>query len=158
MKKENTEDQHVTTNRQARRDYFILESLEVGIALKGAEVKSLREAHADFRGSFARIEGNEVFLHNLYITPYDKATHEKAVPDRVRKLLLHKRQIMRLAGQTQQKGLTLVPLKMYFTKTGIAKIELGLGKGKNLYDKRTDIKKAVTGREMDRAIKNRNRN
>lgn len=148
---------NITTNHEARRDYFILETLEAGIALQGCEVKSLRESKSSLAGSFAFIEKGEVFLHNMYITPYAKASYDQPEPTRKRKLLLKHSEIERLIGKVQQKGLALIPLKAYFNPRGIAKIELALAKGKKLYDKRSDIKKESTKRDIDRAIKNRNR-
>ena len=158
MKKEKAdgEDAVVTTNRQARRDYFILDVLEAGLALAGCEVKSLREGKASLAGSFARHEGREIFLCNLYIAPYDRGGRENPEPTRERKLLLHRPQIERLRAKTVEKGLALIPLKLYF-KHGLAKVELALAKGKKLYDKRTEIKKQSARREIDRAVKNRNR-
>ena len=155
--KEKSEDLAITTNREARRDYFIEETLEVGIVLVGCEVKSLRDKQASLAGSFARIDGDAVILYNLYIAPYEMGNRENLESKRERKLLLHRSQIHKLKVKTVEKGLLLVPLKMYFNKHGIAKIELAVAKGKKLYDKRSDIKKASSAREIDRAIKNRNR-
>lgn len=155
MKETNT-DSVITTHKEARRDYFILDVLEAGIVLDGCEVKSLREGKASLAGSFARLEGDEVFLHNLYIAPYLMGNRENSEPTRERKLLLHRSQISKLRMKSQERGLTLIPLRMYF-KHGLAKVELAVGRGKNLYDKRADIKKKTSQREMDRAVKNRNR-
>ncbi len=148
----------ITTHHEARRDYFVIETLEAGLVLVGCEVKSLRDKKASLAGSFARVDGEDVLLYNLYIAPYDKGGREN--PDeatRERKLLLHKSQIAKLKANTQEKGLALVPLKLYFNDHGIAKIELAVAKGKKLYDKRQDIKKQSVARDIDRAIKNRNR-
>ncbi len=155
--KEKKEDPAITTNREARRDYFILETLEAGIVLGGCEVKSLREKQASLAGSFARIEGDELFLYNLYIAPYDKGGRENLETKRQRKLLVHKSQLHKLKTKTVEKGMVLIPLKMYFNNRGIAKVELSVAKGKKLYDKRSDIKKASTLRDIDREVKSRNR-
>ena len=155
--KEKAEDPVITSNREARHDYFILETLEAGIVLGGCEVKSLRDRQASLAGSFARVEGDEVVLYNLYIAPYEMGNRENLEPKRERKLLLHRSQIHKLKVKTVEKGSVLIPLKMYFNNHGIAKLELAVAKGKKLYDKRVDIKKASTAREIDRAIKNRNR-
>jgi len=130
----------IATNRQAHRDYAIFETIECGIELKGAEVKSLREGKANLKDSFARIESGEVFLYNTHISPYEQASIFNVEPTRVRRLLLHKKEINRLAGKLVQRGLTLITLKLYFKK-GLAKVELGLAKGKRLYDKRRQIKR-----------------
>ncbi|KPK38009.1 MAG: SsrA-binding protein, partial [Omnitrophica WOR_2 bacterium SM23_29] len=129
----------IATNREARHNYHILESVEAGIELKGAEVKSLREHRANLKDSFARVEGNEIYLYNMHISPYPQAGRFNPEPKRRRKLLLHKTEIKRLFGQLTQKGLTLVPLMLYF-KRGFAKVELALAKGKKLYDKREVIR------------------
>lgn len=146
----------IATHHEARRDYEILESMEAGIALVGCEVKSLRGGKASLAGAFARPDEGEIFLYNLYIPPYIMGNRENPDPRRKRKLLLHKKQIEKLVARVQEKGLALVPLKMYF-KHGLAKLELAVGKGKKHWDKRTDIKKASVKRDIDRAIKNRNR-
>jgi len=155
--KEKAEDPVITTNREARRDYFILETLEAGLVLGGCEVKSLRDRQASLVGSFARVQGDEAVLYNLYIAPYAMGNRENLEPKRERKLLLHRSQINKLKAKTVEKGLVLIPLKLYFNNHGIAKVELAVAKGKKLYDKRSDIKKASAAREVDRAIKNRNR-
>ena len=138
----------VATNRKARYDYTILESLEAGIELKGSEVKSLREGKVSLKDSFAHIEKEEVFLSNLYIGPFSQSSDTKYDPLRMRKLLLHKREINRLAGKVAEKGMALIPLRLYF-KRGLAKVELAVAKGKRAYDKREKIKK----REVEREIK-----
>lgn len=142
------------TNRQARYNYQILESLEAGIELKGTEVKSLREGRASLKDSFARVDDGEVFLYNCHISPYEFGNIANVEPTRRRKLLLHKNQIGRLGGQVSQKGTTLIPLKIYF-KGGIAKVELALAKGKLLYDKREAIKRRESDRELRRTLKKR---
>lgn len=142
----------VTVNRKARHEYHILESYEAGIALKGTEVKSLRAGKANLQDSFARIENSELILYNMHIAQYEQGNRFNHEPKRPRKLLMHKREIMRLLGKTQEKGLTLVPLKVYFNN-GRAKVELALVKGKKVYDKREAIKARDARREMDRAMK-----
>lgn len=142
----------VTVNRKARHEYHILESYEAGIALKGTEVKSLRAGKANLQDSFARIENSELILYNMHIARYEQGNRFNHEPKRPRKLLMHKREIMRLLGKTQEKGLTLVPLKVYFNN-GRAKVELALVKGKKVYDKREAIKARDARREMDRAMK-----
>ncbi|MBI3252658.1 MAG: SsrA-binding protein SmpB [Candidatus Omnitrophica bacterium] len=147
----------VTTNREARRDYFVLETLEAGIILAGCEVKSLREGNASLAGSFARLEKEAVHLHNFYVAPYLMGNRENPDPLRVKKLLLHKSQIHKLRVKTAEKGLALIPLRVYFNDHGIAKVELAVARGKNATDKRSEIKKESAKREIDRAIKNKNR-
>ena len=137
----------ITTNRQASYNYHILESFEAGIQLKGSEVKSLRAGRASLKESFARIENGELYLFDCHISPYEHTGSFSVDPKRRRKLLVHKSQISRLIGQTSQKGLTIVPLKMYF-KGGIAKVELALAKGKRQYDKRQSIKRKESLREI----------
>lgn len=139
----------VATNKRARYDFTILESFEVGIELKGTEVKSLRNHKTNLSDSFARIDGGELFLYNMHISPYEFGSYTNVDPKRKRKLLAHKNQIMKLMGQISQKGMTLVPLKVYF-KHGMAKLELALAKGKRQYDKREEIKKREARREVER--------
>jgi len=146
----------IVTNRQARRDYAILETFEAGIELRGNEVKSLRERRANLKDSFARVEGREAFLYNLHITPYKYTTFVDVDPRRTRRLLLHKAQIRRLIGHTSQKGLTLIPLKLYF-KRGYAKVELALAKGKKQYDKREAIKRKEADRSIRRILRDKKR-
>lgn len=146
---------NIATNRKAHRDYEILESLECGIELKGSEVKSLRAAKINLNDSFARFEGQEIFLYNAHISHYAQASYLNVDPDRQRKLLLHKKQIQRINGKLTQKGLTLIPLKIYFNSRGFAKIEVGLCKGKKLYDKRESVKRRETDKLMRRIIKDR---
>lgn len=137
----------IATNRQAKYNYTILESLEVGIQLKGNEVKSLREGRASLKDSFARVEKGELFLSNLYIAPFSHNSDTKYDPLRLRKLLLHKKEINKLTGKVAEKGMALIPLRLYF-KRGLAKVELAVGKGKRAYDKREKIKKREVEREM----------
>lgn len=145
----------IATNRKAYRDYEVLESLECGIELKGSEVKSLRAARINLNDSFARFEENEIYLYNAHIGHYAQASYLNVDPDRQRKLLLHKKQLVRINGKLTQKGLTLIPLKIYFNDRGFAKIELALCKGKKLYDKREDVKRRETDKLLRRVIKNR---
>ena len=142
----------ITENRKARHDYFIIETFEAGIVLRGTEVKSLREGKANLKDSFAAVEKEEVFLHNCHISPYIHGNIYNHDPLRIRKLLLHKSEINKLIGKTVEKGLTLIPLKLYF-KNGVAKAELALAKGKKLHDKREDIKKKTAMREIEKAFK-----
>jgi SsrA-binding protein len=143
----------VATNRRARHDYDIEESYEAGIALTGSEIKSVRAGRVNLRGSYARVLNNEVFLYDTHISPYEQSgTYYNHEPTRRRKLLLHKREIKRLIGLVQQKGLTLVPLRIYFHGR-YAKVELGVARGKKTYDKREDIAKRDAQRDIDRAMK-----
>jgi len=145
----------ILTNRKAYRDYQVLESLECGIELKGSEVKSLRAGKINLNDSFARIEKGEVFLHNAHISPYAEASYLNVEPDRTRRLLLHKGQIAKIEGKLTQKGLTLIPLKVYFNDRGFVKLELALCKGKKLYDKRDSIKRRETDLAVRRAMRSR---
>ena len=146
----------VCQNKKARYDYFIDEVLEAGLVLLGPEVKSLREGRASLVDSYARVKKGEVFLYNMHITPYPYAHHVQLDPVRTRKLLLNKREIRRLIGKTVEKGYTLIPTKVYFTK-GRAKIEIALAKGKRKYDKRQALKEKELKRDMEEA-KNWDRN
>ena len=145
----------VATNRKAFHDYFIEDKFEAGIVLQGTEVKSLRDGRVNLQDSYASVRDSEIFLHNCQISPYSHGNIMNHDPTRVRKLLLHKTEINKLMGKTQQKGLTLIPLRIYFSKRGHAKVELGLAKGKKLYDRRESIKAREAGREVERAIKDR---
>ena len=142
------------TNRHARHDYTILESLEAGLELKGPEVKSIRQGLVNLKDSFARPEGRELFLYNMHVSPYEFGNINNPDPLRPRKLLLHRRQIDKLIGEISTKRLALVPLKLYFKK-GIVKVELALAKGKRLYDKRRAIREREAERELKRTLKNR---
>jgi SsrA-binding protein len=147
--------QTIATNKKAFRDFNLFDKWECGIALKGGEVKSIRAGNLSFNDSFARLDKDEVFLYNLHIDAYPQASYLNLDPDRPRKLLLNKNEIQKLKGSVEQKGLLLVPTKMYFNNRGFVKVELSLGKGKKLYDKREDIKKRDVGRELARAVRNR---
>jgi SsrA-binding protein len=142
----------VCQNPKAHRDFFLEEKYETGIELKGSEVKSLRDAKASIKESFAMVKEGEVFLINSYIAPYEGANRFNHEPTRERKLLLHKREIERLIGKTRIRGYTLIPVKLYF-KNGCAKVELALAKGKKDYDKREDIKRREAQREIDKVFK-----
>ncbi len=135
-------------NRRARRDYEIIETIEAGLALKGTEVKSLREGKVDFTGSFARFVGNELWLENLFIAPYEKGSYTNHDPRRRRKLLLHRHELNRLRGKLEQRGLTLVPLKIYFNERGYAKVLLGLARGRRKYEKKEVDKRRAIEREL----------
>ncbi len=135
-------------NRRARRDYEMIETIEAGIALKGTEVKSLREGKVDFTGSFARFDGGELWLENFYIAPYEKGSYTNHDPRRRRKLLLHRHELNRLRGKLEQRGLTLVPLKVYFNERGYAKVLLGLARGRRKYEKKEVDKRRAIEREL----------
>jgi SsrA-binding protein len=141
----------IVTNRRARHDYEILEALEAGIALRGAEVKSLREGRVHLTDSYAAVKDSELILYNVHVSPYEKS-RDQLDPVRPRKLLLHKSQINRLRAKTEEAGLTLIPLRVYFTR-GLAKVEIGLARGKKQYDKRQAIARREAAREVDRAVR-----
>jgi SsrA-binding protein len=138
----------VCQNRKARHDYFIDEVYEAGIVLAGSEVKSLRAGRASLKDSYARVKKEELFLHNMHITPYPFAHHVNLDPTRTRKLLMHKKEIKRLIGKTEEKGYSLIPLSVYLLR-GIIKVELALAKGKRKYDKRHALKEREMKRELD---------
>ena len=144
----------VATNRQARHRYHLLESWEAGVQLTGTEVKSLRDGKAQIKDGYAAVRDGEVWLHNVHIPPYAPASRENHDPERSRKLLLHRREIDRLIGRTQERGLTLVPTRVYF-KGPHAKVEIALARGKDVGDKRQSIKEREMKREMERAIRSR---
>lgn len=139
-------------NRKAHFDYFIMESLEAGIALEGCEVKSIRLGKANLQDSFARVEDEEVFLYGMHISPYEQGNRYNPDPTRVRKLLLNREQIRRFASRVHEKGLSLVPVKLYF-KQGRVKIQLALAKGKKVVDKRHKLREKEAEREMERGLK-----
>lgn len=141
----------VARNRKARHEYEILEEVEAGLVLEGAEVKSLREGKASFTDSFARVDDGEVWLYELHISPYGAASVDRPDPKRPRKLLLHRKQIERLASRTAETGLTLVPLDIHFRR-GYAKVTLALARGKKLRDKREELKRKAMRREVERAV------
>ena len=139
-------------NHKARRDYFIGDTYEAGLALKGVEVKSLRAARASIDEAFARVERGECWLYNVHIQPYEFGNRWNVDPLRPRRLLLHKKEIDRLAGELNVKGLALLPLQIFFNAKGLAKVTLGVGKGKTQVDKRETIKRKEADREVNRAI------
>lgn len=138
-------------NKKAWHDYFIDDKYEAGIELVGTEVKSCRMAKVNLRDSYVQVKNGEAFVNNMHISPYEKGNIFNGDPLRVRKLLLHKREIMKLLGLTSQKGLTLIPLKMYL-KAGKVKLEIGVCRGKHLYDKRHDLKEKAIKRDMERRV------
>lgn len=144
----------VADNRKARHDYLIHESFEAGIVLTGTEVKALRAGKANLKDAYGKIEQMELMLHNMHISPYEAGNRFNHEPLRVRKLLMHRIEIDKLIGKTQEKGFTLVPLKIYFTH-GIAKIQIGLATGKKNYDKRQDMAERDAKREIDRVFRER---
>ena len=151
MAEHERDEQPVASNKKARFNYEILETVEAGMSLMGSEVKSLRERQASISEGFARVEGGEVWLYNFDISAYKQAGPSgEHAPKRKRKLLLHSREIRKLVGKTSEKGLTLVPLKVYFNRRGFAKVLLGLARGKSTHDKRESIKKRDARREMER--------
>ena len=145
----------ICTNRKARRDYEILETMEAGLVLVGTEVKSLRDGQAQLKDSFAAIDDGELYLYNAHINPYRMGNRFNHEPTRTRKLLMHEREIGRLIGKIQEKGLTLIPLRLYFNDSGRVKVELGLARGKRSYDKRREIAERDAKREMQRAVKDK---
>ncbi len=142
----------ISHNRKAFHDYSISETIEAGLVLSGTEIKSIRAGKVNIRDAYARPDNNEMWLLNSHVSQYDKGNRNNHEPMRPRKLLLHKRQIRQLTSKVMEKGLTLVPLKLYI-KDGVAKIELGLAKGKKLYDKRQSITKRDSERQMARSLK-----
>ena len=152
-KKSSTPGKLVCTNKKASHDYFIESTLEAGMVLLGPEVKSLRAGRASLRDGYAKMQNGELFLYNVHISQYAFATHSSPEPMRARKLLLNKREIKKLIGKTQEKGIALIPLKIYFKENGRAKLSLGLCKGKRQYDKRASIKEKESSRELNRLNK-----
>ena len=148
--------ENIAENRKAMHDYHLLETFEAGIALQGTEVKSIREGRVNLRDSYARVEGGEVFLYNVHISPYSHRGSAEHAELRQRKLLMHRHEIRKLVGKTAEKGLTLVPLEIYFKK-GRVKVLLALAKGKQAHDKRETIRKRDVDRETRAAVKERQR-
>ena len=148
------ERQSIARNKRARHDYEILDTWEAGLVLTGTEVKSLRDGKATLGDAYGIVKDGEVFLLNLHIAPYSKGSYRNHEPTRTRKLLLHRQEIRRLIGAVERKGLTLVPLELYFTR-GIAKVSLALGRGKQEHDKRADLKKKDDERDMARVATRR---
>ncbi len=147
----------VTSNRRAYREYEILEKMEAGIVLQGTEVKSLRSGKASLQDSYARIEDNELFLHNMHISIYEAANRYNHPEKRRRKLLMRRQEINWLESKIERRGLTLIPLQVYFSDKGLVKIQLGLARGKKMYDRRQDIAKRDAKRDVQRALRERNR-
>jgi SsrA-binding protein len=145
---------HVAENRKAFHDYHILETFEAGVVLVGTEVKSIREGAVNLRDSFARVEGGEVWLYNVHINPYSHRGYADHDPTRRRKLLLHRQEIRKLVGKTTERGMTLVPTRLYF-RNGHVKVSVGLAKGKKTHDKRETIKRREADRETRAAVKAR---
>ena len=143
-------------NKKARHDFFIHETFEAGIVLIGAEVKSLRAGKANIKDSYGSFKDGEIFIENMHISPYEEANRFNHEPLRKRKLLMHKQEIVKLFSKTREKGFTIVPLKIYF-KRGKAKLEIALASGKKNYDKREDLKKKADKRDMERALKEKNK-
>ncbi|MFO7951261.1 MAG: SsrA-binding protein SmpB [Bacillota bacterium] len=142
----------ISTNRKARHEFRVEETYEAGIVLTGTEVKSIRNARVNLKDSYAKVEGGELFLYNMHVSPYDPGNRYNHEPLRTRKLLMHKREIARLAGKVKEKGYALIPLKVSL-REGLVKIELGLARGKKKYDKRRDIAERDQKREMEREFK-----
>ncbi|MHB8828495.1 MAG: SsrA-binding protein SmpB [Syntrophales bacterium] len=154
--KKETAEKSICQNKMARLNYFIDETYEAGVVLQGTEVKALRDGRANIKDSYANIREGELFLYDLHISPYSHGNRENHNPLRVRKLLLHKREIRRLYGKSQERGLSLIPLRMYF-RNGKIKVEIGVGRGKKLYDKREDMKLKEDRRAIERGLRERNR-
>jgi SsrA-binding protein len=144
----------VAQNKKANHDYFIEETYEAGIVLQGTEIKAIRAGKINLRDSFARIYKGEMYLYNAHVSPYEQGNRFNHEPLRTRKLLLHKKQIAKLIGETKETGVTIVPLKVYL-KNGFAKVLIGLGKGKKNYDKRDDLKKKEAKRDIERAFRDK---
>lgn len=151
---EKPEIESIAKNRRARHDYTIIDTWEAGLVLTGSEVKSLREGKANLSDAYGIVREGEIYLINLHISVYERASYNNHEPTRTRKLLLHKREIGRLIGAIERQGLTLIPLELYF-KRGIAKVAIALGKGKKQHDKREDAKAKDADREMARAVRTR---
>jgi len=149
------EEKLIANNKKAYHDFFVEEVYECGIELAGTEVKSLRENRASLRDTYASIRRGEMWLHGVHIAPYSHGNRSNLEPNRPRKLLMHKREIRELLSKTKEKGFTLVPLKMYFTPSNLVKVELGLCRGKKMYDKRADIASKDQKRDLDRALRER---
>lgn len=145
----------VANNKKARHDYFIEETYEAGVVLTGTEVKSIRMGRVNLKESYAQVDHGEVYIHNMHISPYEQGNIFNVDPIRTRKLLLHKREITKLIGYTTQKGLTLVPLRLYITARGLVKLELAVARGKKLYDKRNDIAKKDAKRRIEQEMRQR---
>jgi SsrA-binding protein len=148
-------ERNVTVNRKARHDYEILETYEAGLVLTGPEVKSVRQGKVSLAEAYAKVNKGELWLYNMHIAPYDPVLQRNYDPRQPRKLLMHRREIDRLMGLTQQRGLTLIPLRVYFNERGYAKVELGLARGKRKVDRRREIIEREMNREVERALRGR---
>lgn len=146
----------IANNKKARHDYFIEEVYEAGMALTGTEIKSIRQGRINLKESYAKVEGGELIVYGMHISPYEQGNRFNVDPLRPRKLLLHRQEIRKLIGYTTQKGLTLVPLNVYINEKGLAKMEIAVARGKKNYDKREDIQKRDQERHMQQELKNRN--
>jgi SsrA-binding protein len=146
----------LANNKKARHDYFIEEVYEAGMALTGTEIKSMRQGKLNLKESFARVEGNEIILYGMHISPFEQGNRFNVDPLRPRKLLLHRQEIRKLIGYTTLKGLTLVPLNVFLNEKGLAKIEIAVARGKKNYDKRDDIAKRDSDRRIQQEMKSRN--
>ena len=144
----------IANNKKAYHDYFILETYEAGIELKGTEIKSIRNGSSNLKDSFVRLKDNEAFIENMYIAPYEKGNIFNHDPRRLRKLLLHKKEIVKLEKKIKEDGLTIIPTKIYFNNSSKVKVEIALAKGKKLYDKRQALKEQSMKRDIDKALKN----
>jgi len=159
MSKKKADDKNMTVarNRKARHEYFILEAMETGIVLSGTEIKSVREGSVNLRDGYAKVDDGELWLYNVYISPYEKGTHYNKEPMRRRKLLVHKKEILKLLSKIREKGLTLIPLSMYLKDGKRAKIELAIAKGRQVHDKRDAIAERDVEREISRSMKERSK-
>ena len=156
MAKKDAGEKLIAQNKTARINYFIDDTFEAGIILVGTEVKSIREGRVNLKDSYATVKEGEVWLHDMHVSPYSHGNRYNHDPLRTRKLLLHNREIKRLYGKSREKGLTLIPLRLYW-KNGKVKVEIGIGRGKKLYDKREDMKLKDDRRDMQRALREKNR-
>ncbi len=147
----------IANNKKARHEYFIEDVIEVGLVLKGTEVKSIRMGKANIKEAYAVIKQGEIFIQGMHISPYEMGNRFNEDPMRVRKLLLHKKEINKLIGLTQQKGYTLTPLRLYLNEKGLVKLEIGIAKGKKLHDKRHDLAKKDANRDIQRALRDKQR-
>lgn len=154
MAKKQSGEKIIAQNKTARLNYFIEDTMEAGMALLGTEVKSMREGKVNLKDSYALVEDGEVFVYDMHVSPYSHGNRMNHEPLRKRKLLLHGKEIKRLYGKSRERGLALIPLKLYF-KNGRVKLEIGIGKGKKLYDKREDIKGQAARREIERGMRER---
>jgi SsrA-binding protein len=146
----------IANNKKARHDYFIEEVYEAGMSLTGTEIKSIRQGRINLKESYAKVDGNELIIYGMHISPYEQGNRFNVDPLRPRKLLLHRQEIRKLIGYTTQKGLTLVPLTVYINEKGLAKMEIAVARGKKLYDKRDDIQKRDMDRKIQQEMKSRN--